>query len=75
VDRWRRPFVTHFIGYAPCSGAQNPAYPADRCAGGMRDALDFADDQVLCAYGFRHAKLCNDGVTPLPFDYPAVRWY
>jgi hypothetical protein len=76
VDRWRRPFVTHFVGCAPCSDARNlPAYPADSCAGGMRDALDFADDQVLRAYGFCHAKPRNDGVTPLPFNYPAVRWY
>jgi hypothetical protein len=72
---WRRPFVTHFVGCAPCSGAWNPAYPADSCAGRMRDALDFADDQVLRVYGFRHAKPRNDGVTLLPFNYPAVRWY
>jgi hypothetical protein len=39
----------------------------------MRRALGFADDQVLRAYGFRHAGLLNDTVLPLPFDFPAAR--
>ena len=39
----------------------------------MRRALGFADDQVLRAYGFRHAAPLNDSVRPLPFDYPAAR--
>ncbi|KAK3119011.1 hypothetical protein QOZ80_9BG0712350 [Eleusine coracana subsp. coracana] len=72
VSGWRRPFVTHFTGCAPCSGQRNPIYSAESCDGGMRAALDFADDQVLRAYGFRHVAPGNDTVTPLPFDYPAV---
>ncbi|TVU00848.1 hypothetical protein EJB05_53696, partial [Eragrostis curvula] len=71
-DGWRRPFVTHFVGCAPCSGWQNPAYAPESCGSGMRAALDFADDQVLRAYGFRHAAPGNDSVHPLPFDYPAA---
>ncbi|CAN6372314.1 unnamed protein product [Urochloa humidicola] len=69
---WRRPFVTHFTGCNPCGGRRNPMYSRDLCEGGMRRALAFADDQVLRAYGFRHAGLRNETVVPLPFDYPAA---
>ncbi|GJN04671.1 hypothetical protein PR202_ga22236 [Eleusine coracana subsp. coracana] len=72
VSGWRRPFVTHFTGCAPCSGQRNPIYSRESCDGGIRAALDFADDQVLRAYGFRHVAPGNDSVTPLPFDYPAA---
>ncbi|KAK3120346.1 hypothetical protein QOZ80_9AG0686160 [Eleusine coracana subsp. coracana] len=44
VSGWRRPFVTHFTGCAPCSGQRNPIYSRESCNGGMRVALDFADD-------------------------------
>ncbi|RLM58456.1 galactomannan galactosyltransferase 1-like [Panicum miliaceum] len=70
---WRRPFVTHFTGCNPCGGRRNPMYSRELCDGGMRRALGFADDQVLRAYGFRHAAPLNDTVLPLPFDYPAAR--
>ena len=70
---WRRPFVTHFTGCNPCGGRRNPMYSRELCDGGMRRALGFADDQVLRAYGFRHAAPLNDTVVPLPFDYPAAR--
>ncbi|CAL4984201.1 unnamed protein product [Urochloa decumbens] len=69
---WRRPLITHFVGCQPCSGEQNPMYTKQSCDDGMRAALGFADDQVLRAYGFRHAGLLNDSVRPLPFDYPAA---
>ncbi|XP_066338202.1 probable glycosyltransferase 6 [Miscanthus floridulus] len=69
---WRRPFVTHFTGCQPCGGAPNRMYTRRRCAEGIRRALAFADDQVLRAYGFRHAAPLSDSVTPLPFDYPAA---
>ncbi|KAG2558099.1 hypothetical protein PVAP13_8NG132802 [Panicum virgatum] len=70
---WRRPFVTHFMGCNPCGGRRNPMYSRELCDGGMHRALGFADDQVLRAYGFRHAAPLNDTVVPLPFDYPAAR--
>ncbi|KAL6654790.1 hypothetical protein ACP70R_008255 [Stipagrostis hirtigluma subsp. patula] len=70
---WRRPFVTHFTGCQPCDGKGNPAYSWKSCHDGIRRALDFADDQVLRAYGFRHAAPLDDAVVPLPFDYPAKR--
>ncbi|KAL6654130.1 hypothetical protein ACP70R_007595 [Stipagrostis hirtigluma subsp. patula] len=70
---WRRPLITHFVGCAPCSGWRNPMYPRRSCGDGMRRALDLADDQVLRAYGFRHAAPLDDAVVPLPFDYPAKR--
>ncbi|CAL4987643.1 unnamed protein product [Urochloa decumbens] len=69
-DGWRRPLITHFTGCQPCSGGRNPAYSKESCDDGMRRALGFADDQVLRAYGFRHAAPLNDTVLPLPFDYP-----
>uniref|UniRef100_A0ACD5YKN6 Uncharacterized protein n=1 Tax=Avena sativa TaxID=4498 RepID=A0ACD5YKN6_AVESA len=72
VHGWRRPFVTHFTGCQPCSGDRNRHYTGDTCNDGMRRALNFADDQVLRAYGFRHAGPLSDDVQPLPFDYPAA---
>jgi hypothetical protein len=69
---WRRPLITHFTGCQPCSGGRNPSYSRESCDDGMRRALGFADDQVLRAYGFRHAAPLNDTVRPLPFDYPAA---
>ncbi|XP_062181844.1 probable glycosyltransferase 6 [Phragmites australis] len=70
---WRRPFITHFTGCQPCGGAPNRIYSRQRCADGIRRALGFADDQVLRAYGFRHAGPLSDSVRPLPFGYPAAR--
>ncbi|KAL6635042.1 hypothetical protein ACP70R_027713 [Stipagrostis hirtigluma subsp. patula] len=70
VRGWRRPFVTHFTGCQPCSGQRNEHYSGGACDEGMRRALNFADDQVLRAYGFRHAGPLSDDVQPLPFDYP-----
>ncbi|KAL5203729.1 hypothetical protein ABZP36_008600 [Zizania latifolia] len=70
---WRRPFVTHFTGCQPCGGKPNKIYSKKRCADGMRRALNFADDQVLRTYGFRHADPLSDDVRPLPFNYPAGR--
>ncbi|CAO2147050.1 unnamed protein product [Urochloa humidicola] len=69
---WRRPLITHFTGCQPCSGGRNPIYSKESCDGGMRRALQFADDQVLRAYGFRHAAPLNESIQPLPFDYPAT---
>ncbi|KAF0909360.1 hypothetical protein E2562_035521 [Oryza meyeriana var. granulata] len=70
---WRRPFMTHFTGCQPCGGKPNEIYSKKSCADGMNRALNFADDQVLRAYGFRHAGPLSDDVRPLPFDYPAAR--
>ncbi|CAM0944461.1 unnamed protein product [Alopecurus aequalis] len=72
VHGWRRPFVTHFTGCQPCSGDHNRHYTGDSCGDGMRRALNFADDQVLRTYGYRHAGPLSDDVRPLPFDYPAA---
>ncbi|KAK1268387.1 putative glycosyltransferase 7 [Acorus gramineus] len=67
----RRPFITHFAGCQPCSGDHNAMYSGENCWEGMRTALDFADDQVLRSFGFRHVDVGNDsGVVGLPFDYP-----
>ncbi|KAK1292142.1 putative glycosyltransferase 7 [Acorus calamus] len=70
-EGWGRPFITHFAGCQPCSGDHNVMYSGENCWEGMRRALDFADDQVLRSFGFRHVDVGNDsGVVGLPFDYP-----
>ncbi|KAL6541269.1 putative xyloglucan 6-xylosyltransferase 5 [Orobanche hederae] len=68
-ERW--PFVTHFVGCKPCGS--NGDYPVERCLKSMERAFNFADNQVLNLYGFRHRGLVspnikrirNETVTPL----------
>ncbi|KAK6153433.1 hypothetical protein DH2020_013072 [Rehmannia glutinosa] len=68
-DRW--PFVTHFVGCKPCGSYGD--YPVKRCLKSMERAFNFADNQVLNLYGFRHRGLVspnikrirNETVTPL----------
>ncbi|BBN06573.1 xyloglucan 6-xylosyltransferase [Marchantia polymorpha subsp. ruderalis] len=57
--RW--PFVTHFVGCKSCSGAYGD-YPAERCLTQMERAFNFADNQVLEAYGFQHKTLTDSAV-------------
>ncbi|GLJ23123.1 hypothetical protein SUGI_0436360 [Cryptomeria japonica] len=52
-DRW--PFVTHFVGCKPCGSYAD--YPLERCLKSMERAFNFADNQILQIYGFRHQKL------------------
>ncbi|XP_047312577.1 glycosyltransferase 6-like [Impatiens glandulifera] len=63
----RRPFVTHFTGCQPCSG-EHPSYSDEACWGGMKKALDFADDQVVRGFGFRRIDDRNGSeiLQPLP---------
>lgn len=65
--------MTHFTGCQPCGGEPNKIYSKKSCADGMNRALNFADDQVLRNYGYRHKDPLSDEVRPLPFDYPAAR--
>lgn len=68
-ERW--PFVTHFVGCKPCGSYGD--YPVQRCLKSMERAFNFADNQVLNLYGFRHRGLVspnikrirNETVTPL----------
>ncbi|KAL6497367.1 putative xyloglucan 6-xylosyltransferase 5 [Orobanche gracilis] len=68
-ERW--PFVTHFVGCKPCGSYGD--YPVERCLKSMERAFNFADNQVLNLYGFRHRGLVspnikrvrNETVTPL----------
>ncbi|KAL3696652.1 hypothetical protein R1sor_010728 [Riccia sorocarpa] len=53
-ERW--PFVTHFVGCKPWHGSSGD-YAADRCAKQMERAYNFADNQVLEAYGYVHPNL------------------
>lgn len=67
--RRRRPFVTHFTGCQPCSGDHNKIYKGENCWKGMERALNFADDQVLKNYGFRHDNLQSSHVNPIQSFY------
>ncbi|XP_042502690.1 probable xyloglucan 6-xylosyltransferase 5 [Macadamia integrifolia] len=70
-ERW--PFVTHFVGCKPCGSYGD--YPVERCLKSMERAFNFADNQVLKLYGFRHRGLLspkikrirNETDTPLEF--------
>ncbi|XP_057416004.1 probable xyloglucan 6-xylosyltransferase 5 [Lotus japonicus] len=70
-ERW--PFVTHFVGCKPCGSYGD--YPVEKCLSSMERAFNFADNQVLKLYGFRHRGLLspkikrirNETVTPLEF--------
>ncbi|KAL8230713.1 hypothetical protein R6Q57_000491 [Mikania cordata] len=70
-ERW--PFVTHFVGCKPCGSYGD--YPVQRCLSSMERAFNFADNQVLKLYGFRHRGLLspkvkrirNETATPLQY--------
>ncbi|PIA62859.1 hypothetical protein AQUCO_00200702v1 [Aquilegia coerulea] len=70
-ERW--PFVTHFVGCKPCGSYGD--YPVERCLSSMERAFNFADNQVLKLYGFRHKGLLspkikrirNETATPLEY--------
>lgn len=57
-ERW--PFVTHFVGCKPCGIYGD--YPVERCLKSMERAFNFADDQVLKLYGFKHTGLLSPKV-------------
>ncbi|EFJ17254.1 glycosyltransferase, CAZy family GT34-like protein [Selaginella moellendorffii] len=71
-DRW--PFVTHFVGCKPCGRYGD--YPVERCLKQMERAFNFADNQILEIYGFRHRALGSAKVkrtrneTDRPLDRP-----
>nr|POE58631.1 putative glycosyltransferase 2 [Quercus suber] len=52
-ERW--PFVTHFVGCKPCGSYGD--YAVERCLSSMERAYNFADNQVLKLFGFRHRGL------------------
>ncbi|CAM0950255.1 unnamed protein product [Alopecurus aequalis] len=60
-ERW--PFVTHFVGCKPCGSYGD--YPVEQCLSGMERAFNFADNQVLRLYGFRHRSLASPKVKPV----------
>ncbi|EMS48021.1 Putative glycosyltransferase 3 [Triticum urartu] len=60
-ERW--PFITHFVGCKPCGSYGD--YPVEQCLTGMERAFNFADNQVLRLYGFRHRSLTNPKVKPV----------
>ncbi|GFQ02040.1 putative glycosyltransferase 5 [Phtheirospermum japonicum] len=57
-ERW--PFVTHFVGCKPCVG--NGDYAFERCVKSMERAFNFADNQVLEMFGYRHRGLLSPNV-------------
>lgn len=56
------PFVTHFVGCKPCSKDGSGTYAVDRCLKQMERAFNFADNQVLKLYGYRHTTLNTHAV-------------
>ncbi|XP_010238722.1 probable glycosyltransferase 3 [Brachypodium distachyon] len=67
-ERW--PFVTHFVGCKPCGSYGD--YPKDVCLAAMERAFNFADNQVLRIYGFRHRSLASPKVKPVPVNRTAT---
>ncbi|KAJ3683054.1 hypothetical protein LUZ60_013281 [Juncus effusus] len=57
-ERW--PLVTHFVGCKPC--ANFSAYPIEKCLKQMDRAFNFADNQILQMYGFKHESLNKSSV-------------
>ncbi|KAL3694039.1 hypothetical protein R1sor_007690 [Riccia sorocarpa] len=53
-ERW--PFITHFVGCKLCSGKYNST-SLEMCEDESTRAFNFADDQVLKPYGYRHTSL------------------
>jgi hypothetical protein len=62
-ERW--PFITHFVGCEFCVGAVNPEYSSELCISQMERAVNFADNQVLSLYGFKHPTLGANSVRPV----------
>jgi xyloglucan 6-xylosyltransferase len=62
-DRW--PFVTHFCGCEFCEGVLNPDYTPEQCITQMERAINFADNQVISRYGFKHPTLETASVQPI----------
>jgi len=56
------PFVTHFVGCKPCGKVGSGTYAADRCLQHMDRAFNFADNQILKLYGYRHTTLNTHAV-------------
>ncbi|XP_019167063.1 PREDICTED: probable xyloglucan 6-xylosyltransferase 5 [Ipomoea nil] len=69
-ERW--PFVTHFVGCKACGSSGD--FPVEKCVKSMERAFNFADNQVLNLYGFKHRGLLspnikrirNETTLPLP---------
>ncbi|KAL3617955.1 putative xyloglucan 6-xylosyltransferase 5 [Castilleja foliolosa] len=57
-ERW--PFVTHFVGCKPCGSYGD--YSVERCLKSMERAFNFADNQVLKLYGFKHMGLVSPNI-------------
>lgn len=70
-ERW--PFVTHFVGCKPCGSYGD--YPVEKCLRSMERAFNFADNQVIKLYGFRHRGLLSPKIkrirneTANPLEY------
>lgn len=55
------PFITHFVGCKPCTGAYT-SYDLDLCFAEMERAFNLADNQVLHILGFEHEDLTSPQV-------------
>ncbi|KAL8035490.1 hypothetical protein ABFX02_12G100100 [Erythranthe guttata] len=74
-ERW--PFVTHFVGCKTCGGYGD--YTMESCLKSMERAFNFADNQLLDMYDFRHKGLLSPGVkrirseTTRPLERSSIR--
>nr|GMD37563.1 probable xyloglucan 6-xylosyltransferase 5 [Ipomoea batatas] len=57
-ERW--PFVTHFVGCKACGSFGD--FPVEKCVKSMERAFNFADNQVLNLYGFKHRGLLSPNI-------------
>ncbi|KAE8661899.1 putative glycosyltransferase 3 [Hibiscus syriacus] len=63
-ERW--PVVTHFAGCKRCGSYGD--YSVDRCLHSMQRAFNFADNQVLKLYRFRHRGLLGPNIKRIRDD-------
>jgi xyloglucan 6-xylosyltransferase len=56
------PFVTHFVGCKPCGKDGSGTYAMEQCLQHMDRAYNFADNQILKLYGYRHTTLNTHAV-------------
>lgn len=54
-NRW--PFAVHFTGCEFCTGGQDGNSTQDECMTQLERAVNFANNQVIHRYGFRHTSL------------------
>ncbi|KAH6763490.1 xyloglucan xylosyltransferase 5 [Perilla frutescens var. hirtella] len=60
AEKLHSPFITHFVGCKPCKGYGD--YTFESCLRSMERAFNFADNQLLEMYVYRHRGLSSPNV-------------